>query len=55
MQNEISVSYIIPILSITVTGISVAFGLANYNLRNIMGNDPTFKDLIKFMLIELRE
>ena len=53
MQNEISVSYIIPILSITVTGISVAFGLANYNLRNIMGNDPTFKDLIKFMLIEL--
>ena len=43
---------IIPILSIAVSGISVVVGVSNFNLRNILGKDPTFFDLFRFFLSE---
>ena len=51
-ETEISVDYAVPILSIAVSGISFNVGLANFNLRNILHRDPTFLELLKFMLIE---
>ena len=48
----ISMDLIIPILSIAVSGISVVVGVSNFNLRNILGKDPTFFDLFRFFLSE---
>ena len=48
----ISMDLIIPILSIAVSGISVVVGVSNFNLRNILGKDPTFFDLFRFFFSE---
>ena len=50
--RTISMDYFIKILSISVCVISLAAGLSTYNLRNILGCDPTFSDLFRFMLSE---
>ncbi len=41
-----------PIFSITVTVISMIIGVSTFNLRNILGHDPTFLELSNFILVE---
>ena len=41
-----------PIFSITVTAISMIVGVSTFNLRNILGHDPTFLELSNFILVE---
>ncbi len=50
--RTISMDYFIPIISISACVISLATGLSTFNLRNILGCDPTFLDLFRFMLSE---
>ena len=41
-----------PIFSITVTVFSVIIGVSTFNLRNILGHDPTVLELSNFILVE---
>ncbi len=48
----ISTDLIYPVISIAVTGLSLYFGLATYNLRNVLRRDPGFCEFLKYIAIQ---